>query len=139
MEGAIMFCALERFGDFGPIALGPTLARPACQQIHGKRNGELRTRVRLLCPATPGVYGMVDGNGELIYIGKAKSLRLRLLSYFRPRSRERKAARIIGQTKTLAWELCPNEFSALLRELELIRRWRPRCNVTGQPLRRHKA
>jgi excinuclease ABC subunit C len=34
------------------------------------------------------------------------------------------------------WEAAPSEFAALHRELELIRRWRPRCNVQGQPLRR---
>src|SRR5262245_2686605 len=111
-----------RFGDFGPLVLGPTSATPLCQQVHGKRGGELRTRVRLRCSGSPGVYGMVDGNGELIYIGKAKNLRVRLLCYFRPRSRGRKAARIIRQTQTLVWEPCPSEFAALVRELELIRR-----------------
>jgi excinuclease ABC subunit C len=99
----------------------------------------LHGQVRLLCPRNPGIYGMVDEWGELIYVGKAKSLRARLLSYFRPRSRTKKAARILGQTVTLAWEPCPSEFAALLRELELIRRWRPRWNVEGQPLRRQMA
>ncbi len=53
----------------------------------------MRSQVRLLCPSKPGVYGMIDRDGELIYVGKAKNLRVRLLSYFRPRSRGRKAAR----------------------------------------------
>ena len=74
-----------RFEDFGPLALTANAALPPCQKIHGKRSGQLRSQVRLLCPRKPGVYGMVDGNGELIYVGKAKSLRIRLLSYFRPR------------------------------------------------------
>jgi excinuclease ABC subunit C len=81
----------------------------------------------------PGVYGMVDGHGELIYIGKAKSLRARLLSYFRPHSRDPKAGRILGHTRAIVWELSPCEFGALHRELDLIRRWRPRFNVQGQP------
>ena len=127
------------FGDFGPLSLGPDGATPPCQQIQGRRGGELRGQVRLLCPRKPGVYGMVDKDGELIYVGKAKNLRIRLLSYFRTRSRGKKASRIVGQTTTLVWETCPSEFAALLRELELIRRWRPRWNVTGQPLRRQKA
>jgi excinuclease ABC subunit C len=79
---------------------------------------------------------MVDAHGELIYVGKAKSLRPRMLSYFRPRSREPKAGRILARTVSLLWEYCPSEFAALHRELELIHRWRPRFNVHGQPHRR---
>jgi excinuclease ABC subunit C len=129
----------ERFVDFGPSSLEPVAATPPCQQVHAQRGKPLSGGVRLLCPRNPGVYGMIDGNGELIYVGKAKNLRARLLSYFRARSRDRKAARIVKQARTLAWEVCGSEFAALLRELELIRRWRPRCNVAGQPLRRQKA
>jgi excinuclease ABC subunit C len=76
---------------------------------------------------------MIDGLGDLIYIGKAKCLRTRLLSYFRRHSRDPKAGRILQPTRTIVWEKCPNEFAALHRELELIRRWRPRFNVQGQP------
>ncbi len=90
------------------------------------------------CPRLPGVYGMVDASGELIYVGKAKDLRARLLSYFRPRSRDPKAGRILKNTRTLAWEVAPSEFAALLRELELIQRWQPRFNVQGQPLHRRR-
>jgi excinuclease ABC subunit C len=78
---------------------------------------------------------MADHRGELIYVGKAKDLRARLLSYFRPNSREPKAGHILHQTRLLAWEVGPSEFAALLRELELIRRWQPRFNVQGQPRR----
>jgi excinuclease ABC subunit C len=127
------------FVDFGPLSLGPDGVTPSCQQIQGRRGSTLRCQLRLLCPRKPGVYGMVDRDGQLIYVGKAKNLRVRLLSYFRARSRGRRAARIIGQTVTMVWETCPSEFAALLRELELIRRWRPRWNVAGQPLRRQKA
>jgi excinuclease ABC subunit C len=76
---------------------------------------------------------MVDAHGELIYVGKAKSLRVRLLSYFRRRSRDPKATRIVERTCSVLWEYCPSEFAALHRELELIQRWRPRYNVQGQP------
>jgi excinuclease ABC subunit C len=82
---------------------------------------------------------MVDAAGELIYVGKAKCLRSRLLSYFRKNSRDAKAGRIIQCTRAIAWEFAPCEFGALLRELELIRRWTPRFNVQGQPLRRRRS
>ncbi len=93
-------------------------------------------KVRRECPRCPGVYGMLNAKGELIYVGKAKCLRARLLSYFRARSRVPKAGHILGQTSSIAWEASSDEFAALLRELELIRRWRPRFNVQGQPARR---
>src|SRR5262245_464075 len=78
---------------------------------------------------------MLDARGELIYVGKAKDLRSRLLSYFRPKSRDPKAGSIIRRTNVLAWEVLPTEFSALLRELELIRRWEPCFNCQGRPRR----
>jgi excinuclease ABC subunit C len=59
-----------------------------------------------------------------------------LLSYFRKKGRPRKAGRIVAHSKSILWEVVPSEFASLLRELELIRRWRPRWNVVGQPLRR---
>jgi len=89
-------------------------------------------------PPVPGVYGMVDSEGELIYIGQSKSLRSRLVSYFAG-SAPRKAQRIIGHTRRLLWETAPDQFAALLRELDLIRRWRPRFNVRGQPKGRRPA
>lgn len=96
----------------------------------------LRGQVRRDCPKTPGVYGMLDAHGDLIYVGKAKRLRQRLLTYFRPKSRDPKAGKVLRQARSIVWETVPGEFSALLRELELIRRWQPRLNIQGQPRRR---
>jgi excinuclease ABC subunit C len=125
------------FKDFGPNGLFPS-ADAAIHRVAGSRPGKLRVKVREECPRLPGVYGMVNVVGELIYVGKAKNLRARLLSYFRPRSRDPKAARIIHQAKALVWETASSEFAALLRELELIRRWQPGFNVQGQPTRRRR-
>ena len=126
------------FSGFGPAGLVVPGHSPTLSCVSGRRPAALRSRVRQECPRCPGVYGMVDRLGELIYVGKAKCLRTRLLGYFRPRSRDPKAGRIIAETRLLAWEPAPTEFSALLRELELIRRWRPRFNVQGQPKRRRR-
>ncbi len=127
-----------RFTGFGPCRLSPPGAQPRLYQIHGQRPGVLRSQLREQCSRQPGVYGMLDAHGVLIYVGKAKSLRTRLLSYFRPRSRDPKAGRILRETRAIIWEHAPSEFAALLRELELIRRWRPRFNVQGQPHRRRR-
>jgi excinuclease ABC subunit C len=90
----------------------------------------------LLAPNCPGVYGFLDRDEQLIYVGKAKNLRIRLASYFRRKGRPAKAGRLIAHARRIVWETAPSEFASLLRELELIRRWRPRGNVQGQPLRR---
>lgn len=76
----------------------------------------------------PGVYRMLGHDGEVLYVGKSKSLRTRLLSYFRARRGE-KQHRIVAESHALAWDYEPSEFAALLRELELIKRFRPRMNV----------
>jgi excinuclease ABC subunit C len=125
----------EGFAGFGPNRLNPWPSPPGVCQIEGRRSTQLRATVRQECPRHPGVYGMVDGEGQLIYVGKAKSLRARLLSYFRPKGRPPKAGRILRETRGIVWEYVPSEFAALLRELELIRRWRPAFNFQGQPRR----
>jgi excinuclease ABC subunit C len=121
----------EPFAGFGPSRLHPGNLR----SIDGRRPGQLKAKLRQECSSGPGVYGMIDGDGELIYVGKAKSLRRRLLSYFRRTGRPRKTARIVAATRRIVWETAASEFAALLRELELIQRWRPVFNVQGQPHR----
>lgn len=92
-----------------------------------------RAEIRQSVPALPGVYGMIDAEGQLIYVGKSKQLRSRLVSYFHSRSSPEKADRIVEHASKIVWQCMPDEFAALLRELELIHRWRPRLNVQGQP------
>jgi len=79
---------------------------------------------------------MLDPRGRLVYVGKAKDLRARLLTYFRRGSRDAKAGKIVAVARTILWENAPCEFAALLRELELIRQFRPTYNVQGIPGRR---
>lgn len=117
---------------------GPSLFRPADHAVVGRgikgaRPARLLRGVKELAPKLPGVYGMVDGRGRVVYVGKAKSLRCRLLSYFRENSRAPKAGKILGHTRLLVWEEATDEFAALLRELELIQRLRPKFNVLGVP------
>ena len=77
----------------------------------------------------PGVYRMTSADGEVIYVGKSKALRTRLLSYFRAQYPRDKGARILREAAALEWEPLPSEFAALLRELRLIKQLRPRYNV----------
>src|SRR5262245_39936969 len=109
------------FTDFGPFGLAPDPTPPRLSIVVGPRSASLKARVREACPKRPGVYGMIDAHGELIYVGKAKSLRGRLLSYFRSGSRDARSARIIKHTCAVAWEVGQRELAAIHRELELIR------------------
>ena len=123
----------DDFDGFGPSRFRPADEIAPVFEVRGKRHSKLKRGTRKNAPKVPGVYGMLDGRGRLIYVGKAKNLRARLLSYFRENSREAKAGKIIEQTKRLVWEQCGDELAALLRELELIQRLRPRYNVLGVP------
>ena len=88
----------------------------------------LRAHVRAGARNSPGIYRMYGPAGEVLYVGKSVRVRTRLLSYFRA-DRGEKAAEIVGHAHRIDWEHLPSEFAALLREMELIKRWRPPFNV----------
>lgn len=90
--------------------------------------GALRRRVKALAEPRPGVYRMIDSAGRVLYVGKAKAVRSRLLSYFHSRYPE-KGARILHAASDITWEYVPSEFAAHLAELREIRKWRPPYNV----------
>ena len=103
----------QLFTGFGPSLFMPVGETPSLYAVQGGRPSRLRAAVRRECPRLPGVYGMMDESGELIYVGKAKCLRSRLLSYFRPKSRDPKAGRIVQDARVVAWEPAHGEFAAL--------------------------
>ncbi len=96
----------------------------------------MRRRVSALAEDRPGVYRMIDASGRVIYVGKAKRLRSRLLSYFRASYPNDKAARILNAAADIEWDSKPSEFAALLAELSQIRRHRPVFNVRMNKRRR---
>jgi excinuclease ABC subunit C len=89
----------------------------------------MRVHVRDSADDRPGVYRMLSSDGEVVYVGKSKKLRTRLLSYFRCSYPEDKGARILRDAERIEWEYMPSEFAALLEELRSIKRYRPRFNV----------
>lgn len=122
------------FVDFGPDPYFP-FRRTGLQRVDGETKEQLRDGVKRFAPRAPGVYGMIDAVGRLVYVGKSKLLRNRLLSYFLPNNEEDKAGRIAATSSAIVWETQPSEFAALLREQYLIRHFRPRFNVQGLPKR----
>jgi excinuclease ABC subunit C len=99
----------------------------------------LRAFVRERATDRPGVYRMIAAGGEILYVGKSKQLRSRLLSYFRAAYPADKGARILHEAESIDWEHTPSEFAALLVELRLIKRYRPRFNVAMKQDARHYA
>ena len=88
---------------------------------------QLRVLVREGCENRPGVYRMLGPTGLVIYVGQSRVLRTRLLSYFRAKGRD-KGARILRHAFQIEWEYTNTEFGALLRELRLIKQYRPHFN-----------
>ena len=80
---------------------------------------------------------MIAADGEIVYVGKSKRVRSRLLSYFRCAFPEDKGARILREAIRIEWDYMPSEFAALLDELRLIKHFRPRFNVAMKRDGRH--
>ena len=115
-----------------PDALGepvPAIVAAALAAAPDAHLPALRAYVRANAEDRPGVYRMLGAGGEVLYVGKSKHVRTRLLSYFRGAYPDDKGARILRDTAHLEWEYAPSEFAALLRELRLVKRFRPRFNV----------
>lgn len=79
-------------------------------------------------PDAPGVYYFLNAKGKAVYIGKAKSLRERIRSYFSSTA-PRKAKKIVKSASKLRIELTNSELTALLKEAELIKIKNPRLNT----------
>jgi excinuclease ABC subunit C len=80
-------------------------------------------------PAGPGVYRMFDQKGEVLYVGKAKSIRKRITSYARDAGHTARIGRMIAATVSIEFVTTATETEALLLEANLIKRLRPRFNV----------
>ncbi|MDO8474966.1 MAG: excinuclease ABC subunit UvrC [Candidatus Rokubacteria bacterium] len=81
-------------------------------------------------PDRPGVYLYKDGKGQIVYVGKAASLRSRVRSYFQEsRARDAKTDALVGQIRDLECIVTGNELEALILESNLVKRHRPRYNI----------
>ena len=80
-------------------------------------------------PRKPGVYRMIAADGEVLYVGKAKSLRSRVAAYTQPTRLVTRLMRMVSATATMEFAVTDSEAEALLLENNLIKRFRPRFNV----------
>jgi excinuclease ABC subunit C len=94
-------------------------------------DAERRARLKALIkesPQSPGVYLMRDEKGEIIYVGKAKSLRNRLSSYFSGK-KDIKTRHLVSRIHNIEWVLAAHEYEALLLENNFIKEHTPRYNI----------
>ena len=81
-------------------------------------------------PFDPGVYRYFDATGEVIYVGKAKSLRNRVSSYFlKSNQHDRKTKRLVSQIQRIEYTIVHSEWDALLLENQLIKQLQPKFNI----------
>lgn len=81
-------------------------------------------------PSNPGVYQYFDKEGKIIYIGKAKKLKKRVMSYFnKDTSLTGKVRVLVSRIADIKWIVVDTEYDALLLENNLIKEYQPRYNV----------
>lgn len=80
-------------------------------------------------PARPGVYRMQDSKGDVLYVGKARTLKNRVTSYTQVGRLPKRLQRMVSQTRSMTIVTTRTEAEALLLEAQLIKRFRPPYNV----------
>jgi excinuclease ABC subunit C len=80
-------------------------------------------------PARPGVYRMLDAQGEILYVGKARNLKSRVGSYFQASNVHPKVQALVAKTASMEVTITNSDTEALLLEYNLIKKHRPRFNV----------
>ena len=88
----------------------------------------IRETVKTLKP-TPGVYRMCDARGDVLYVGKARSLKARVANYTQINGLSGRLQRMVSQTRSMEIVTTNSEAEALLLEAQLIKRFRPPFNV----------
>jgi excinuclease ABC subunit C len=80
-------------------------------------------------PDRPGVYRMMGEDGEVLYVGKARSLKKRVIQYAQGRFHTQRIAHMVDQTRSMEFVTTRTETDALLLEINLIKQLKPRFNV----------
>jgi excinuclease ABC subunit C len=102
---------------------------PAAAEATKVSGPEVIARYLKLLPSSPGVYRMLDAEGSVIYVGKARNLKARVSNYTRLGGHTNRIARMIATTAGMEFVSVRTEAEALLLEANLIKRFRPRFNV----------
>lgn len=106
----------------------PKAATPG-PQIDLKTGVEIIAQFHKTLPHKPGVYRMIGESGNILYVGKAKSLKKRVATYARGVGHTNQITRMLGMVRSMEFTITHTEAEALLLEANLIRRLKPRYNV----------
>ena len=89
---------------------------------------KLKNKIKNL-PRSPGIYLFKNKAGEIIYIGKALSLKNRIADYFRQKHPDAKTQKLVSQINNFEYQVLSSEFDALLLEAKLIKEHKPKYNI----------
>jgi excinuclease ABC subunit C len=112
-----------------PDSAPDSLLTRARKILSAETGAALIGRYAKTAPAGPGVYRMLDAEGQVLYVGKARHLKKRVLSYARGTGHNNRIARMIADTANMEFITTNSEMEALLLEANLIKRLKPRFNV----------
>ncbi|MGO8830630.1 MAG: excinuclease ABC subunit UvrC [Steroidobacteraceae bacterium] len=108
--------------------LHPDVPQPAPQPAPAARAFDAKSFVDAL-PGRPGVYRMLDAQGTILYVGKARNLKSRVGSYFQAGNVQPKVQALVAKTANMEVTITNSDTEALLLEYNLIKKHRPRFNV----------
>ncbi len=99
------------------------------ENLNARRGADLIADEVSRLPQRPGVYRMMNEDGDVLYVGKAKSLRARVSSYAKSGGHSNRIMRMIAETARMEFVVTATETEALLLEANLIKQLKPRYNV----------
>src|SRR5271166_5157342 len=122
--------ALERDLGADSAPLDISLDEPPAEPGSVARGAEAIKAFWRHAPLGPGVYRMIGAEGEVLYVGKARSIKKRIAAYMAPERQPSRIARMVAQTRSMVFVTTESDAEALLLEANLIKQLKPRYNVT---------
>ena len=120
--------ARELAPDSAPLDIA--LDEPPAEPSRVARGAEAIREFWRHAPLGPGVYRMIGSEGEVLYVGKARSIKKRIAAYMAPERQPSRIARMVAQTHSMVFVTTELDAEALLLEANLIKQLKPRYNVT---------
>jgi len=120
--------ARELAPDSAPLDMA--MDEPPAEPSRVARGAEAIRAFWRHAPLKPGVYRMIGAEGEVLYVGKARSIKKRIAAYMAPERQPSRIARMVAQTRSMVFVTTESDAEALLLEANLIKQLKPRYNVT---------
>ncbi|MCM2473949.1 excinuclease ABC subunit UvrC [Rhizobium sp. CG5] len=134
-DGGVLYDGSEDDDDIAIDSVAEAAPILAVDWTEGNRNENGLTGAELIgefvkqLPNSPGVYRMFNADGDVLYVGKARSLKKRVSNYAQGRGHSNRIVRMVRETANMEFVTTRTEVEALLLEANLIKRLRPRFNV----------